>query len=164
MNRPPNLRKLKAGGRRSAAAPRPYLEEIALVRVRFQEVDSLRIVWHGHYVSYFEEGRRAFGRRFGLDYPVFVEHRLAAPVVQLSVNYLAPARMNDVLAVTARLFRSEAAKLEFAYEIRRSGDNLLLATGSTIQAFTTLDGELILQPPPLLIERYREWESLWLQP
>ena len=164
MSTPRDLPKPRPGGQSSAAGQRPYLEETTTVRVRFQEVDSLRIVWHGHYVSYFEEGRRAFGRRFGLDYPVFVQHQLAAPVVQLSVNYLAPARMDDVLAVTARLFPSEAAKLEFAYEIRRSGDHLLLATGSTIQAFTTLDGELILQPPPLLIERYREWESLWLQP
>ena len=164
MTPPRNLSKPMTGGQKSAGRPRCYLEETTALRVRFQEVDSLRIVWHGHYVSYFEEGRRAFGRKFGLDYPVFIEHHLAAPVVHLSVNYLAPARMNDTLAVTARLFRSEAAKLEFAYEIRRSGDNLLLATGSTIQAFTTLDGELILQPPPLLIERYREWESLWLQP
>ena len=37
---------------------RPYLEETTTVRVRFQAVDSLRSVWHGHYVSYFEEGRR----------------------------------------------------------------------------------------------------------
>jgi acyl-CoA thioester hydrolase len=164
MTLPQNLPKPRTGGRKSAERLRPYLEETTPVRVRFQEVDSLRIVWHGHYVSYFEEGRRAFGRRFGLDYPVFLEHHLAAPVVQLSVNYLAPARMNDVLAVTARLFRSEAAKLEFAYEIRRSGEDLVLATGSTVQAFTTLDGELILQPPPLLVERYRQWESLWIRP
>ena len=161
---PRNLQRPKAAGQGSPAAQPPYLEETTTVRVRFPEVDSLRIVWHGHYVGYFEEGRRAFGRRFGLDYPVFVEHRLAAPVVHLSVNYLAPARMDDLLTVTARLLRSEAAKLEFTYEIWRSSDPLLLVTGSTIQAFTTLDGKLILQRPPLLVERYRRWESLWVHP
>ena len=143
---------------------RPYLEETTLVRVRFQEVDSLRIVWHGHYVSYFEEGRRGFGRKYGVDYAVFAEHHQAAPIVQLAVDYLAPAQMSDVLAVTARLFPSDAAKLEFAYEIRRSGKDHLLATGTTVQAFTTLDGELLLQRPPWLTELYRKWEPLWIRP
>jgi acyl-CoA thioester hydrolase len=143
---------------------RPYLEETTSVRVRFQEVDSLRMVWHGHYVSYFEEGRRAFGGKYGIDYPVFAEHGQAAPIVELALNYLAPARMNDALAVTVRLFQSPAAKLEFAYEIRRSGDGLLLVTGHTVQAFTTLEGELLLQRPAWLADRYRQWEALWTRP
>ena len=27
--------------------------------IKFSEVDSLRVVWHGHYVRYFEDGREA---------------------------------------------------------------------------------------------------------
>lgn len=39
------------------------------LRVRFSEVDSMQIVWHGEYVRYFEDGREAFGREFaGLGY------------------------------------------------------------------------------------------------
>lgn len=37
-------------------------------RVRFDEVDSLGIVWHGHYVKYLEDGREAWGRKYGLTY------------------------------------------------------------------------------------------------
>jgi len=146
------------------AAPRAYLEHTTSVRVRFHEVDSLRIVWHGHYVTYFEEARRAFGREYGLDYPVFLEHGIAAPVVQLRVDYLAPARLPDVLEVTARLLKSESAKLEFEFEIRRRGEDPLLATGTSLQVFTTPGGELLLQWPPLMIERYKQWESFWKHP
>jgi acyl-CoA thioester hydrolase len=146
------------------AAPRPYLEHTTIVRVRFHEVDSLRIVWHGHYVTYFEEARRGFGRQYGLDYPVFREHGIAAPVVQLRVDYLAPARVGDVLDVQARLLQSESAKLEFEFAIRRQGTDRLLATGSTLQVFTTPEGELLLQWPPLMRERYREWAALWKKP
>ena len=28
--------------------------------VRFSEVDSMRIVWHGNYLKYFEDGRESF--------------------------------------------------------------------------------------------------------
>jgi acyl-CoA thioester hydrolase len=48
-------------------APRAFIEDRTAVLVRFNEVDALHIVWHGHYVNYFEEGRRALGRRLGID-------------------------------------------------------------------------------------------------
>ncbi len=147
--------------RKSPSPPRHYLEAATTVRVRFQEIDSLRIVWHGHYVNYFEDARRAFGQRYGLDYADIRRHQLHAPLVHLSVDFLAPAVDNDVLEVTARLLKSDAAKLEFGYTVMRAADKQLLAHGETVQAFTSLDGKLILSPPPLLIECYRRWESLW---
>ena len=45
-----------------------FLEAEGSVRVRFQEVDALQVVWHGHYLGYFEEGRHAFGRAHGFEY------------------------------------------------------------------------------------------------
>lgn len=148
----------------SPTEARPYLEETTLVRVRFNEVDALHVVWHGHYVNYFEEARRAFGRRYGIDYTVFLEHHLAVPVVQLRVDYLAPARLPDLLEVTARLSKSEAARLDFDYEIRRQGEGTLLATGSTVQVFATPQGELLLTWPALMVERLKAWEALWRHP
>ena len=146
---------------RKSSATRSYVEATTTVRVRFQEVDSLRIVWHGHYLSYFEDARRAFGQRYGLDYADVRHHELHAPLVHLSVDFLAPAFDNDLLEVTARLLKSEAAKLEFQYTVVRAADKQLLARGESVQAFTKPDGSLLLSPPPLLIECYRRWESLW---
>ena len=38
-------------------------------RVRFSEIDSMQIVWHGEYVRYFEDGRESFGRHYpGIGY------------------------------------------------------------------------------------------------
>ena len=146
------------------AAARAFIEEKTRVGVRFNEVDLLQIVWHGHYVNYFEEGRRAFGRRHGIDYPAFIERRIAIPVILLEVKYQAPARLDDRLAVTARLLKSESARLDFEYEIHREADGLLLATGSTSQVFTTPAGELILTWPPFMLERLEMWKPLWQLP
>ena len=145
-------------------APRPFIEETATVRVRFNEVDALHIVWHGHYVNYFEEGRRALGRRLGIDYTTFIEKRIAVPVIRLEVNFLAPAHLADSLIVVTRLLKSESARLDFDYEVRREAGNALLTTGSTSQVFTTPSGELILNWPPFMLERLKTWEALWKQP
>ena len=57
---------------------RMKIQEAALtnrttLRVRFSEVDSMEVVWHGEYVRYMEDGREAFGtstvsaiRRYGM--------------------------------------------------------------------------------------------------
>ena len=38
------------------------------IEVRFSEVDSMGIVWHGSYSLYFEEAREEFGRKYDLGY------------------------------------------------------------------------------------------------
>lgn len=144
--------------------PRAFIEEPTTIGVRFSEVDALHIVWHGHYVNYFEEGRRALGRRLDIDYPAFIERRIAIPVIHLEVNFLAPAKLSDSLVVTARLLKSDSARLDFDYEVRRAADATLLATGSTSQVFTTPAGELILNWPPFMLEKLQTWEALWKQP
>jgi acyl-CoA thioester hydrolase len=147
-----------------ATSPRPFLEEKMTLRVRFQEADPLRIVWHGHYVGYFEEARRAFGRRYGIDYDDFMRENLAVPVVQLQVGYFAPANWSDELEISARLSKTDAARLEFEYEVRRVGETLVLARGSTVQVFTNPEGELMLTWPPFMRGRLAAWEPLWRQP
>ena len=142
----------------------PYLEASTTMQVRFSEVDALQIVWHGHYANYFEEARRAFGRRYGIDYPVFLENRVAVPVVQLRIDYLAPARLADVLEIKTRLLKSEAAKLIFDYRVCREGQEALLASGRTVQVFTTPEGELLLTWPGFMQERLTAWETLWNPP
>jgi len=44
------------------------LKNTTQIIVKFSEVDSLRVVWHGHYVRYFEDGREAFGKQYNLGY------------------------------------------------------------------------------------------------
>ena len=41
------------------------LSETVRVQVRFSEVDSIKMVWHGHYMTYMEDAREAFGRKYG---------------------------------------------------------------------------------------------------
>ena len=111
-----------------------YLEESTQVRVRFQEVDSLRIVWHGHYLTYFEEARIALGRKFGINYTDFVSAGLLTPVVHVSCDYVRPARFLDDLEVVGRVYRQDSAKLYYYFQVHRPIDNSLLATGQTIHA------------------------------
>ena len=46
----------------------PAISETVRVKVRFSEVDPIRMVWHGNYVKYLEDAREAFGHRYGISY------------------------------------------------------------------------------------------------
>jgi len=146
------------------SGPRPYIEEQIAVQVRFHEVDAMGIVWHGNYLGYFEEARRALARKHGIDYPVLEEHELLAPVVSARIDYHFPAFMGDRLDAVARLYKSESVKLEFGYEIRRSLDRKLVASGGTVQVLTTRARQLVLAWPPFLRELMAHWEPKWIRP
>lgn len=150
--------------RRAWATNRPYVEERSLIRVSFHQVDPMGIVWHGHYIAFFEDARRGFARKYGIDYPVFMEHDLAAPVVQAWADYLSPARMGDLLDATARFYRPESVRMEFGYEIRLQSDGRLIATGGTVQVLTTPAGQLALAWPPFMKELFLQLEPLWINP
>jgi len=143
--------------RRSRPPQGRYLEHRTRVRVRFQEVDTLEIVWHGHYLTYLEDARVALGRAYGINYTDIRSAGLAAPVVHVSCDFFAPARFDEEIEIAARLYERESAKLEFYYEVRRPADSTLLATGRSIQAFSEFDGTLLLTLPDFMRGFYQRW-------
>jgi acyl-CoA thioester hydrolase len=125
------------------------LQDQTEISVRFNEADPLGIVWHGHYVRYFEDGRESFGRHYGVSYLDFYAQGLAVPVVSIQCDYKKPLRYGDRVVVHTTFINSAAAKMKFSYEIYGSKDHLLIATGSSLQVF--LDAEtfaLQLTTPP----------------
>lgn len=48
--------------KRKTSPHQAALTDRTTIKVRFSEIDSMQIVWHGEYVRYFEDGREAFGK------------------------------------------------------------------------------------------------------
>lgn len=133
------------------------LTETIRIRVRFSEVDSIRMVWHGNYVKYLEDAREAFGRKYSLEYLRFYENGLFIPMYDLHMKYVKSASVDDIISVKITWKEVVGAKIVFEYEIRRDSDNALLMTAESIQLFTNLNGELELICPPF----YEEWKAKW---
>lgn len=122
-------------------------------RIRFNETDPLGIVWHGHYVTYLEDGREAFGEKFGISYKDIQNAGLFAPIVKCTVDYKFPLRHGDQATIETIYVNEAAAKLHFTYTIF-NGSGQLAATGETIQVFTDQKGELFLSNPSF----FEEWK------
>lgn len=127
------------------------------MRVRFSEIDSMQIVWHGEYVRYFEDGRESFGRHYGLDYMSIYRSGYMVPIVDLTCQFRQPLSFGEEAIIETRYMACEAAKIKFEYTIYRATDKSVVATGSTIQVFLNLNKELELLNPPF----YQDWKKKW---
>ncbi|MBA7687605.1 putative esterase [subsurface metagenome] len=123
------------------------------IRVRFNEVDQWGMVWHGHYISYFEIGRIDLARDFDLTPTDFVKMSYTAPVVELKCQYKEPARNDEELIIHTTLERPSKAALTFKYQIVRKRDKKLLVEGETTQVLLDKKGELVLVIPEEIKKR-----------
>ena len=103
------------------------------LRVRFNEVDRQGIAHTSVHLVYFGVGLNEYFRQ--LDYDRFAadeEHGTGMHVVQASVGYRAPIRLDEEIDVLARIARIGRTSMTFAYEIYRAGTDELLATGEQV--------------------------------
>jgi acyl-CoA thioester hydrolase len=123
-----------------------------LIRVRFSDVDSMGVVWHGQYIKYFEDGREDFGNKFGISYMDFYKFGILIPIVKIVCNYKKPLVYGDTALVKTRFVNSEAAKTLFEYTIYNNRNHEIVATGSSTQVFLNMNRELLLNSPPSFLE------------
>lgn len=123
-------------------------------RVKFSEVDSLGIVWHGNYISFFEEGREAFGRKHGLDYLEIKRNQFTTPIVDVKCNYKLPLKYGDIYTIRTSIIDHPAAKIVLQYEIYNE-DEKLICEGQTTQVFVDLEGKMMLYKPQF----FEQWKE-----
>ncbi len=136
-----------------------YVKHSLTVGVRFQEVDSLKIVWHGNYASYFEDGRTSFGKKYGIDYSDILNAGFIAPIVHFSCDFIKPATYGQKLKITTYLYKRQSPKLEFYYDIVNDQTGDLLTTGMTIQVLMDHQEQLIMTMPDFLRNFYSKWDN-----
>ena len=125
--------------------------------VRFEEVDAMRIVWHGRYASFFEDGRVAFGNKYGISYSDFIRAQVPVPIRQLTIDFVRPLQFEEHFEIETILHWSDAARINFEYAIRNS-QKQLVCTGSTVQMMLNNQLEVLLTPPPFFADFLQRWK------
>ena len=120
----------------------------------------MKIVWHGNYLKYFEDGRESFGLKYNIGYLDVYKQNLMIPIVKLDCEYKKPLEYGETAIVETNFINSEAAKILFEYKIFRKSDNVLVATGSSMQVFLTPERELLLTTPQFFIDWKKKWGVL----
>jgi acyl-CoA thioester hydrolase len=110
---------------------KPPFRYSALARVAFSDTDAQGVVYYGRYMPYFDLARTEFHRHLGRVSPGEVDFAMRA----VSVEYVAPARFDDLLEIFVRVERIGTTSITYdhaAYRLDDDGDTLMATAKATL--------------------------------
>jgi len=127
------------------------------LRVRYSETDRMGIVYHAHYIVWFEIARTDYCRAAGMPYRALEDSGLLILVTAVECRYRGSARYDDAVRVRSRLTELASRGLAFGYEIVDESGRLL-ADGSTRHVFADVHGKPRRAPDEVIetLERFRK--------
>ncbi len=126
----------------------PFVQQI---RVYWEDTDAGGVVYYANYLKFMERARTEWLRSLGFAQQVLREsHGVVFVVRRVEIDYLAPARLDDLLTVTTSLVDTTRACLTVAQEI--AADNLLTRAKVQIVCIDPANFKPVKIPTPLLEE------------
>lgn len=115
------------------------------VRVYYEDTDAGGVVFYANYLKFFERARTELLRSLGFEQDnLRSEQNVIFVVRSVSVDYLKPARFNDMLNVTAKIVENK--KTSFTFEQIISRQDQILCTGNV--RIACLDAQT-MKPKPI---------------
>ena len=125
-------------------------------RVYWEDTDAGGVVYHAQYVAFLERARTEWLRHRGHGQEVLrQEHDLVFAVRAMQLDFLAPARLDDLLAVTAEIRTCKRASVVFAQSILR-GEQVLLTAEVRVAVLSAAS----FRPKPAPDALYEEFKAL----
>ncbi len=105
------------------------------IRVYYEDTDFAGYVYHANYLKFCERGRSDFIRLLGIDHQSLAAAKMGEPGVfvvrHIEIDYLKPARVDEVLEVVTRCAHIGGASLVLAQEVRR-GETVIARARVTV--------------------------------
>ncbi|HUA79363.1 MAG TPA: acyl-CoA thioesterase [Dyella sp.] len=122
------------------------------VLVPFFDVDSMNVVWHGHYVKYLEIARCALLDDIGHNYVQMKASGYAWPVIDLQLRYVQASRFGQRLRVRADLIEWQN-RLLIHYLIQDAQTGQRITRASSVQVAVHIEsGDMQLVSPSVFTD------------
>lgn len=109
------------------------------VRIYYEDTDFSGNVYHAAYLKFFERGRTEFLRELGIHHSELMAEGLAFAVRRMTIDFAAPAHIDDLLTVTTEVAAVGGARLRLVQAISR-GDEVLTRAEVEVAAIRTSGG------------------------
>jgi len=105
------------------------------------------VVYHTHYLDYFEVARTEALRHAGIRYRDLEANDIIMPVVHVEVDYHGPAHYDDLLVVDTHFKQRPTVRVPIDYTVRRDGEDEALASGHTTLCFMDAEARRPVRAP-----------------
>lgn len=110
------------------------------LRVRYEETDTMQVVYYAKYFVWFEVGRMELLRSVGLAYSEWEKLGFRIPVKEAKATYHASARFDDEILVRTKVAHVGNSSIRFENEIYKLPEMKLLCNGYTVHVLIDRDG------------------------
>ena len=103
------------------------------LKVPYYDVDIMQVVWHGHYLKYFEVARQELFRECGVDLQRYMKEKgYVFPIIRSMVKHIWPLRLDDEFICTAVL-KEARVKIVLDFEIKLISNDKVCTKGRSEQ-------------------------------
>lgn len=128
----------------------PYLWK---VRVYYEDTDAAGVVFYANYLRYMERARTEWLRSLGFGHKILErEYKILFVVKNLAIDYIKPARLDDMLTVTSQLATLRKASMVFKQKINNEDGELLINAEIKIACLDSTSLKVSSIPNNLLTE------------
>lgn len=106
------------------------------IRPRYEETDQMGVIYHGNYITWFEQARSGFFRALGYSYKRLEDEGFWLPVIEVGCKYFAPAKYDEEVYVKTSIHMCKGVRLQLNYEVYDVATETLLVSGFTQHATT----------------------------
>jgi len=126
------------------------------IRVRYSETDQMGFVYYGHYFTYYEVARVESLRALGYSYRQLEEAGYLLPVLENHIQYVQPAKYDELLTVKVIIPKPPSVRLFFDYEIFNSNGELI-NKAETVLVFLNKESNKPTRPPLFFQELFEDY-------
>ena len=127
-------------------------------RVPYADTDQMGVVYYGNYMALFERARNELMRACGYTYKQCEAEGFMLPDIHAEADYKSPAKYDDLLEISAWVQLQKGVRIEIACEVRRKGEEAVLAKGYTRHVFVSTEDFRPCPPPQRFLDSLVEDE------
>jgi len=95
------------------------------VRVYYEDTDAGGVVYHASYIAFYERARTEMLRKHDFSQQMLLAEHVAFVVRKMTVEYLAPARLDDLLEIQSEVKSMRGASIVFSQRIVNAENQVL---------------------------------------
>lgn len=131
----------------------PRVDHTYTHRVRFRECDPMGVVYHAHYIDWFEAARTEALRSTGFSYRELAESGIDMPVLDLAVSYRRSLLYDDLVDIDVMWTLNEAGtRVRFDYAVRHHGQDAVLVSGHVALCFVDRSRKRPVRAPKVIAD------------
>lgn len=129
------------------------------IRIYYEDTDAGGIVYNANYVKFLERCRTEWLRSLGVEQDVLLKKGIAFVVRRIELDFIRPAKFNDMIEVTAEVEKLGSASLVFSQKISDRADGTMLASAMVKIGCVDLGCMKPLAMPAEIKEIIEKWKN-----